>query len=119
MDAITINGIAVAITDKTVQLNNTQDMLDAIVSAHYLDDCQAMIIYKESLPERFFDLKSGFAGEVLQKFSNYRTKLAIAGNFSSFTSKSLKDFMYECNKGNLVFFKDDVQSALNALAGCS
>lgn len=117
MDIVTKNGIIVAITDKTTQINDTQDVLDAIVSAQYSDQCGAMIFYKESLPERFFDLKSGFAGEVLQKFSNYRTKLAIVGDFSGYTSKSLRDFIYECNKGNLVFFKADIESAVSALTG--
>lgn len=115
MDTMTHNGIIVAIADKTLQITEIQDVLDAIVSAYYTEQSAAMIFYKESMPERFFDLKTGFAGEVLQKFSNYRTKLAIVGDFSCFTSKSLKDFIYECNTGNLVFFKDDIESAVAAL----
>lgn len=74
-----------------------------------------MVLYKESLNESFFDLKTGLAGEILQKFSNYRFKLAIVGDFSHYTSKSLRDFIYECNKGNMVYFKDDLDSALSAL----
>lgn len=116
MDTITQNGRTMAIVDKAMQFSETQDVLDMMMSAHYTDQCEAIIIYRESLPARFFDLKSGFAGDVLQKFSNYRTKLAIVGDFSGYTSKSLKDFIYECNKGNLVFFKDDIDSAVSALA---
>ena len=43
-------------------------------------------------------------GEVLQKFVNYQTKVAIYGDYTKYTSKPLKDFMYESNKGNNIFF---------------
>ena len=38
------------------------------------------------------------AGEILQKFSNYRVRLAIVGDFTPYSSKSIKDFIYESNK---------------------
>ena len=71
--------------------------------------------YKESLDERFFDLKTGVAGEMLQKFSNYSFRLAIVGDFSCYASKSLRDFMYECNNGSLVFFVGGIQAAVDRL----
>lgn len=37
---------------------------------------------------------SEIENEVLQKFINYQTKIAIIGDFSGYTSKSLKDFIY-------------------------
>jgi hypothetical protein len=115
MEIITQNTMNIAVADKTMLITKTQDILDIMATAHYVDQCSAIILFRESLPETFFDLKTGFAGEVLQKFSNYRTKLAIIGDFSSYTSKSLKDFIYECNSGNLVFFKADIESAIAAL----
>ena len=53
--------------------------------------------------------------EILQKFSNYRMKLAIVGDFSGYRSKSLRDFIGECNRGSLIFFEDNEEAALNAL----
>lgn len=117
MTHITKNGIHIAVVDSALTLENVQDILDLLATVQYECEAQGIIVKKESLPECFFDLKSGFAGEVLQKFSNYRMKLAIVGDFSSYTSKSLKDFIYECNKGNLVFFKADLESAVTALTG--
>ncbi|WP_421162383.1 DUF4180 domain-containing protein [Peribacillus frigoritolerans] len=38
-----------------------------------------------------------------RKFANYHIKFAIIEDFSSNTSKPLKEFIYECNKGNNVF----------------
>ena len=36
-----------------------------------------LLLHDGALPEAFFTLKSGVAGEVLQKFSTYRMKVAI------------------------------------------
>ncbi len=54
--------------------------------------------------ENFFKLSTRVAGDILQKFVNYRTKFAIIGDFSCYTSKPLRDFIYESNRGREVFF---------------
>lgn len=51
-------------------------------------------------------LKTGIAGDVLQKFSNYRVRLVIVGGFSKYPGTSIRDFIYESNKGMLVNFLD-------------
>ncbi len=58
---------------------------------------------------------SGIAGEILQKFINYHAKLAIIGDFSGYTSKPLKDFIYESNNGKDVFFVGSEQEAVERL----
>ncbi len=117
MEFITRNGRTVAMIDKSFKIDAAQTALDLMAEARYAGDynCGAMVVYKESLTEAFFDLKTRFAGDVLQKFSNYRFKLAIVGDFSAYGSKALRDFIYECNKGNLVFFKSSLEEALDAL----
>lgn len=42
-------------------------------------------------------------GGDLQEFLSYQTKVAIYGDYTKYTSKPLKDFMYESNKGNNFF----------------
>lgn len=54
-------------------------------------------------------------GDILQKFVNYGIKFAIFGNFSKYTSKPLKDFIYECNQGKDVFFAKDEAEAIKIL----
>jgi hypothetical protein len=115
MEIITKNGHAVAVIDKSEIIDSVQAALDLMAAARYLGDCEAMAIYKESLSDAFFDLKTRLAGDVLQKFSNYRFKFAIVGDFGAYSSKALRDFIYECNKGNLVFFKSSLEEALDAL----
>lgn len=117
MDFITRNGRTVAVIDKTEKLSSVQDALDLMASARYLGDCDGMAVYKESLSDDFFNLKTRFAGNVLQKFSNYRFKFAVVGDFGAYTSKALRDFIYESNKGTLVFFKSSLEEALEALTG--
>ncbi len=115
MEFITKNGRTVAVIDKTEKLHSVQDALDLMASARYLGDCDGMAVYKESLSEDFFDLKTRFAGDVLQKFSNYCFKFAVVGDFGAYGSKALRDFIYESNKGNLVFFKNSIDEAIDAL----
>lgn len=107
-----INNKCIAVLDMNEKINSVQDILDVMGTAQY-NNCIGIAVYKESLGERFFDLKTGYAGEILQKFSNYDMKIAIIGDFSYYKSKSLHDFIFECNKGNRVFFKGKLEDGLN------
>jgi len=115
MEYLKRNGVTVAVAAPDLPIGDAGDILDLIADAFYSGQATAIVLYKENLPERFFDLKTGLAGDVLQKFSNYRMKLAVVGDFSGYTSKSFRDFIYECNKGSQIFFKPDLESALAAL----
>lgn len=105
----------IAVLEEDEDINCTQDALDALANARYRG-CEALVVYRQSLSPAFFDLKTGLAGEILQKFSNYRMPLCIVGDFSAVKSKALRDFIYECNKGNLVFFKPSLQEGLEAVS---
>jgi hypothetical protein len=60
-------------------------------------------------------LKTGIAGEILQKFSNYRVDLAIIGNLNNHQSKSMKDFIFESNKFGQINFVESKSEALDKL----
>jgi hypothetical protein len=47
--------------------------------------------------------------------STYYIKLAIVGDFSGYTSKSLKAFIYESNRGKQTFFVASEEEAMKAL----
>ena len=81
-----------------------------------MDSCaEGIIVHQESIDPGFFDLKSGLAGEMLQKVVNYRLRLAIVGDFSVYESKSLKAFILESNRANKIVFVNTVKEALNRL----
>jgi hypothetical protein len=103
------------LVDDDFIIKETQDAVDLLGEA-VTNDCSSIIIYRKNLHPDFFDLKTRLAGEILQKFSNYQVKLAIVGDFSGFKSKSLRDFIYESNKGNLIFFTDDIKNAMKKLS---
>lgn len=98
-----------------ILIRDVQDSLDLMASVQYSHDCYKIMIRKSNLTEDFFELKTRLAGEILQKYVNYQVKLAIVGDFDVYDSKSLKDFIYECNNGKQVFFLRDEQNALQAL----
>ena len=59
--------------------------------------------------------QNGMAGEILQKFSNYRIRLSIVGDFSKYTRKSIQDFIFESNKMGQITFTGSVKEALECL----
>ena len=85
------------------------------MAAKYEADTNLVAVDKAVIAEDFFILSTGLAGEVLQKFVNYRTKVAIFGDFSQYTSKPLRDFIYESNKGNNIFFVATEEKAVERL----
>ncbi len=97
------NGVATIQSEEPV-ITDTQSALDLMATVKYETGCDCIAVPKSVVTEDFFVLSTGIAGEILQKFVNYRVKLAIIGDFSRYTSKPLRDFIYESNNGSHVFF---------------
>ena len=111
------NGALIALveSDETL-ITDVQSALDLMATVRYETGADRMILPKAALDERFFVLSSGLAGDILQKFVNYQLVVAIVGDFSGYTSKLLKDFIYESNNGSHVFFLPSIQDALEKLS---
>lgn len=109
------NNSIVYIKSEEHLISDPQSALDLMMTIQYQQKCSRIVLDKKDICEEFFKLSSGIAGEVLQKFINYHTKLAIIGDFSKYTSKPLHDFIYECNKGNDIFFVDNLDVAVEKL----
>lgn len=103
------------VTDETIFINNPDDALQLLADLYY-QDFSKIIVHEKNITPGFFDLKTGIAGEILQKFSNYRIQLAIVGDFSKYPGKSIQDFIYESNKGRLVNFLSSVALAVEKLS---
>jgi len=95
-------------------ISNPDDILDLMAEARY-NGSSTMIIQDRSLHPDFFDLKTRVAGEILQKFSNYRMRLAVVGDFSVYNSRSLRDFIRESNKMGTIYFVGAIDEALTRL----
>ncbi len=97
-------------------ITDTQSAIDLLMSAQYDVGSKDIVIPKQLVVEDFFVLSTGLAGEILQKYVNYGGRMAIYGDYSRYTSKPLKDFMYESNKGRDFFFVSTKNEAIAALA---
>lgn len=106
--------IALVRSDETL-IVDVQSALDLMATVRHETDCDAMVVPKSAIAEPFFDLKTTIAGQILQKYVNYQLKLAIVGDFSGYTSKALRDFIYESNGGRSVFFVATEAEALAKL----
>ena len=117
IECLTENGIDIAVisSDEAV-ITDPQSALDLIMSVKYETGAERAAIPKELVCEEFFVLSTGIAGEILQKFINYHMKAAIYGDYSHYTSKPLKDFIYESNQGRDIFFTATKEEAIQKLA---
>ena len=88
------------------------DIIEAVAFNHRVD---RVLADRALIGEKFFDLRSGFAGELTQKFTNYRMRLAVFGNFRFIESIALKAFIHESNLGKTVRFFPDRAAALEWL----
>lgn len=105
---------AIVTSDKPV-IVDAQSALDLAISIKYETGSANIAINKEAVTEDFFILSTRLAGEILQKFTNYGIRLAIFGDFSKYTSKPLKDFIYESNQGRSFYFQPDRAHAIDRL----
>ncbi|NUT51946.1 MAG: DUF4180 domain-containing protein [Saccharothrix sp.] len=72
----------------------------------------------ERIGEDFFTLRTRVAGDIVQKFANYRLGLAVIGDITAHTeaSTALGDFVRESNQGRQLWFVPDVDTLRMRLA---
>ena len=112
------NGIDIAVVSgDEVVIVDTQSALDLAMTVKYETGAERIVIDKDVICGDFFILSTGMAGEILQKFMNYHVKVAVYGDYSHYTSKPLKDFIYESNHGKDFFFVSTKEEAVQRLIG--
>jgi hypothetical protein len=94
-----------------------QDALDVVGEA-WAVQAQVVAVPAARFAPAFFDLRSGLAGEFVQKLVNYRLRLAIVGDISAHvrSSDALRDFVRESNRGGHVWFLDGPEDLARRLA---
>ena len=110
------NGVICAIVRNDEKVfTDVQSALDVLMIAKYEVGTKNIVVDKKLIIEDFFILSTGLAGEILQKYTNYGGRIAIHGDYSRYTSKPLKDFIYESNNGKNVFFVATEAEAIDML----
>jgi hypothetical protein len=104
-------GVPVLVCDPAGPMIATeQDALD-LIGAAFLG-AEVVAVPASRLDERFFSLGTRFAGEVMQKFVNYRLRLAVIGDISRHlaTSSALRALVHESNHADHVWFVPDLDA---------
>lgn len=96
------------------KLNTEQDALD-LVAACGENRLDRLMIHAENLTGDFYHLSTGVAGAILQKFVNYRIRVAAVLDPDQANQGKFREMMIETNRGNQfrVFF--DRESAADWL----
>ncbi|WP_242888306.1 DUF4180 domain-containing protein [Actinomadura litoris] len=87
-----------------------QDALD-LIGASFLG-VRAVAVPAPRLDARFFTLGTRVAGEIMQKFVNYRMPLAVVGDISGHLAESsaLRALVTESNAAGHVWFVPDLDA---------
>jgi len=85
-----------AATDRFIEREENAVALVGLCGEHSVE---RLLLYAANFSESFFDLKSGLAGAVLQKFVNYHVKVALVIP-SDLVQGRFREYILEANRGN-------------------
>jgi hypothetical protein len=87
---------------------NDRDAVDLMVLA-WPRKAKLIVLPVSRLHPDFFVLRTGVAGEIVQKFVMYRMPVAVLGDISDrlAASPTLRAFVYEANRGKDFWFVAD------------
>jgi hypothetical protein len=97
-------------------LLSEQDSLN-LIAACIENNAYLLMIDAEALTDDFFRLRTGLAGQVLQKFVNYHLKVAVILKKEQRIMGKFKEFLAEANKGNDFRVFDNSEEAEDWLLG--
>ena len=84
-----------------VSVRSATDISDALSASIEQD---GLVLTEEDLAPQFFDLRTGFAGELLQKFVNYGARLAIVVPDPQAHGERFSELVYEHRTHGVVRF---------------
>ena len=92
------------------------DALD-VIGALYGSGVELVVFAVDRLSPAFFELRTGLAGAMLQKFQNYGLRVAILGDIGQHTatSQALTDFVRETTRRGEVLFLADTAALAERL----
>lgn len=105
MRAIDLAGVAVLVVDgdgPVVGVQTVANLLQGAMEA----GARTVAIAVGRLDPEFFELRSGIAGEMVQRFANYRCRLVVVGELpgEARDSRSFSGLVREGNRGDGPWF---------------
>ena len=87
-----------------------------LVSAAFEHDATRILLEDRHLPAEFFQLRTQFAGEFVQKLLNYQLRLAVVFSDVAKHGERFEEFVREARRGRGFRAFDDRENALAWLA---
>jgi len=97
-----------------ISIRSFTDISDAIAACL---GAGGLILTEDDLAQEFFDLRSGLAGEVFQKFTNYKVRMAIVLPDPEAYGERISELAYEHKSHSMIRFvrsKDEAEAWLCA-----
>jgi hypothetical protein len=101
-------------SDSGVSIRSFRDISDAIAACF---GTEGLILTENDLTQEFFDLRSGLAGELFQKFTNYKLRMAIVLPDPEAYGERISELAYEHKSHDMIRFvrsKDEAEAWLCA-----
>jgi PadR family transcriptional regulator, regulatory protein AphA len=94
------------------RLIQTEADVNQILEACYENDTNRVLLYAENFSDHFFDLSSGEAGLILQKFAQYFVKAAAVLCLDQVPhSHKFEELVLETNRGDQFRIFEDLERA--------
>jgi hypothetical protein len=112
-----IGGTDVLFYPATGQRIATESDAVTVIGDAFSVKANLVAIPSSRFDDMFFHLSTRMAGEFIQKFVNYRIRLAIIGDISDHTgsSQALRDYVFEANRRDEVWFLPDTDALIARL----
>jgi len=95
-------------SDSGISIRSFGDISDAIAACFGTD---GLILTEDDLAQEFFDLRSGLAGELFQKFTNYKLRVAIVLPDPDAYGERISELAYEHKAHNMIRFVRSIDEA--------
>jgi hypothetical protein len=95
-------------SDSDISIQSAGDIPDALAACF---GTAGLILTEADLAQEFFDLRSGLAGEVLQKFVNYGARVAIVLPNPGAYGERFSELAYEHASHGLIRFVRSIDEA--------
>ncbi len=88
-------------SDSGISIRSFSDISDAIGACI---GAEGLVLTETDLAKEFFDLRSGLAGEVFQKFINYKVRVAIVLPDAEAYGERFSELAYEHRSHSMIRF---------------
>jgi len=100
-------------SDSGISIQSSRDVSDAIAACF---DADGIIFSEKDFAQEFFDLRTGLAGELFQKFINYQLRVAIVLPNPETYGKRFSELAYEHSSHPLIRFVRSEEEAKDWLS---